>query len=172
MKRFSVLIFTCCAMIASTSDAAQNVPSLADAIAAADPGQVEELQNELPAMSLSTSSNGINVETVVLSGLDRSQFNADEIADIEALLSVINANAEYFRFNIAAVIRDAIDSGDSTVADQAALMREFALLSPEGKARIGGDINFPHENLDGTTNLDGFTDADKEIICATDGITC
>ena len=167
MKRFSVLIFTCCAMIASTSDAAQNVPSLADAIAAADPGQVEELQNELPAMSLSTSSNGINVETVVLSGLDRSQFNADEIADIEALLSVISANVEYFRFDIAAVIQNAInDEGGITVAEAAAAMRRFALLSPEGKDIIGGNANFNE------SNLEELSEADQDIVCASNFMDC
>ena len=117
-------------------------------------------------MSLSTSSNGLNVETVVLSGLDRSQFNADEIADIETVLSVINANVEYFSFDIAALLQAAIDSGDISAADAAADMRQFALLSPEAKDRIGGDPDF-----DGS-NLDDFTDADQAIICASIYITC
>ena len=161
MMRMSVLVFTCCAMIASTSNA-QNVPSLADAIAAADPVQVEELQNGLPAMSLSDSGTGINVETVVLSGLDRNQFNADEITDLEAALSVINANAEYFRFDIAAVLQDVINSGEITAAEAAAVMRQFALLSPEAKDRIGSNPNFNGSESD----LNGLTPADVAIICA------
>lgn len=164
----NVLVFACCAMISSAAFA-QGVPPLEKALQDADPDRVSEMQDGLKDTSLSEAGSGIDVQSVVLSGLDDGHFTASERSDLQEALEIINANSDYFSFDIAAVMNAAIERGDLTTADAAETMRLFALLSPEAKAIIGANPEFNDSDPSWPAS---FTPADQAIICNTPHFSC
>ncbi len=170
MKKMTtnVLVFACCAMISSAAFA-QGVPTLKEALEDADPNRVSELNDGLKDSSLSNAGSGIDPQPIVLSGLDDGNFTASERADLVEALEIINATKEYFSFDLAAAMNDAIESGTLTPADAAETMRLLALLSPEALAIIGADANF---NDSEPNWLDPFTPADQAIICKIPHLSC
>ena len=164
----NVLVFACCAMISSAAFA-QGVPTLEEALKDADPDRVSELQSGLQSSPLSNAGSDIDPQPIVLSGLDSGQFTPSEAADLKDALEIINVNSEYFSFDIAAAMNDAIKRGDLTPADAAETMRLFTLLSPEAKAIIGANPEFNDSEPDW---LDPFTPADQAIICKIPHLSC
>ncbi len=164
----NVLVFACCAMISSAAFA-QGVPTLEEALKNADPNRVSELQSGLQSSPLSNAGSDIDPQPIVLSGLDDGNFTASERADLVEALEIINVNSEYFSFDIAAAMNDAIERGDLTPADAAETMRLFTLLSPEAKAIIGANPEF---NDSDPNWLVPFTPADQAIICKIPHLSC
>ncbi len=158
LTSISVLGIAIGAMMASAASA-QEVTSLEDALQSADPDRIAQMQNEIEGTTLSDIGAGINIQTVISDGVGAGQFTDSEAADLEEALALVNANTEYFNFDIAAYILEAIEEeADITPELIADVMRAFERLSPEGKRIVGDDPDF---NPDNDLNL---SEADQAII--------
>ena len=102
------------------------------------------------------------VDTAVINqAVSEGLITETEAADIETALGIVEANAEFFDFDIAGTIADAISNGVITAAQAAETLKIFNQLSDAGKTLVGNE-GFAASS--GNSYYDALTDADKALV--------
>lgn len=137
MRIKSILAVSALALTVGVANAQTAVPPLSEVIQNMDPealeqmgtvgGQIQPISGDVDAVINSA------VDDAVKSGF----ITADKAGDLAASLTTINANAQFFDFNIMDTIGKGIAEGDFNVSDVRATLDGFNQLSDAGKALVG-----------------------------------
>lgn len=137
--------------------AQSHVPSLEASIQALSPGQQQAMESNAEAMTLLNPEIEAAVGSAkVAAALEQGLITEEQAQDLDTAISVIEANAEKFDFDIASYMSEALANGDISAEQAAFTLSAFDQLSEEAKAIVGS------EDFDG--NTDGFSAADAAII--------
>ena len=142
---------------AQTSD----VPSLGDVIGSLSSTELDTMVSSVDDTGI-TSDLDLAVDTAVINqAVSEGLITETEAADIETALGIVEANAQFFDFDIANTIGEAIANGVITAAQAAETLKIFNQLSDAGKTLVG---NEGFAATSGNAYYDGLTDADKALV--------
>ena len=145
-----------------TAAHAQDIPPLADVIQNMDPQSLQQMATVGGQIEPITGDVDAVINTAVNDAVRDGVIAADQAADATASLTIINANAEYFNFDILGAIGDAVSGGDVSMSEVRSTLEAFNRLSPAGKAIVG------NENFDVTDSNNALfgqlSQADRTIV--------
>lgn len=126
-------------MLFSSAVAYAEVPDLAGAIQALDATAFAEFETSITEVdTVITADVDFALDTAVVNeALEQGLITEAEAGDLESALNTIEANAEFFDFDIAEFLAAALASGDVTAAEANEVLSAFSQLSAEGKAIVG-----------------------------------
>ena len=160
MKKFAfVLAFSLLGSgaFAQTSE----VPSLGDVIGSMSSAELDTMVSSVDETGISSDLD-LAVDTAVINqAVSEGLISETEAADIETALGIVEANAEFFDFDIAGTIAEAISNGVITAAQAAETLKIFNQLSDAGKTLVGNE-GFAASS--GNSYYDALTDADKALV--------
>lgn len=152
-----ILIATFVSTVSGTAFAASHVPSLEASIQALSPEQQQAMETNVEAMTILNPQIEQAIGSAkVAAALEQGLITEEQAQDLETAISVIEANADKFDFDVGAYMSDAIANGDITAEQAAFTLSSFDQLSDAAKAIVGSG------DWDG--NTDGFSAADAAII--------
>jgi len=163
-----------------------NVPDLQTSISDLSPAEVSSFEAQVSETAI-TQNIDVAVETaietggadipvglvpelsssVVSSALAEGFISETEAADLNTALDLYQANEQYFDFNFAETVAQAIAGGAITAAEAANMMSAFNQLSEAGKTAVGSESFDFSLGADGS-NSQGLSRADWTIICSID----
>lgn len=139
------------------------VPSLADVIGTLSSDEISRMESSVADQGSLSFDMDVTVEAAVNEAIEDGLISADQAEDAAASLELIQANADFFNFDIVDAIGEVIESGEFSIEEIRQTLEGFNTLSDAGKALVG------NEDFDVTDTADGslfnqLTDADKQIV--------
>lgn len=115
------------------------VPDLAGAIQALDATAFAEFETSITEVdTVITADVDFALDTAVVNeALEQGLITEAEAGDLESALDTIEANAEFFDFDIAAFLAEGMANGTISAAEANEVLTAFSQLSPAGKAIVG-----------------------------------
>jgi len=112
------------------------VPALADVISEMDEREILQMEQDV----METGALDIDVDAIMESqiqaALAEGLITEEQASDAEIVLEIVNANAEYFDFDILQEIADIIAEGEFTEAQIRQTLQAFDSLSDADKALV------------------------------------
>ena len=143
---------------------AQDIPPLADVIQNLDPAELQQMRTVGGQIEPISGDVDAVITSAVNDAIKEGVISAEQADDATASLTIINANAQFFDFDILATIGDILadpqNNGQITMADIRSTLEGFNKLSDAGKAVVGreefdaGDIN----------QLNQLSQPDKDVV--------
>ena len=142
--------------------AASHVPSLeasVNALSVEDRAAFEQNSQALTGMNadVDTAIQQVRVNKAVEEGL----MTPEEAQNMETALSILEANADNFNFDVKAAIADAYDQGLVTQDQIVQTLQAFDSLSDAAKLLVG---NSEFDAVEGNELYDQLSAADKAIV--------
>ena len=142
--------------------AASHVPSLevsVNALSVEDRAAFEQNSQALTGMNADVDSaiQQVRVNKAVEEGL----MTSEEAQNMETALSILEANADSFNFDVKAAIAEAYDQGLVTQDQIVQTLQAFDSLSDAAKLSVG---NSEFDAVEGNELYDQLSDADKAIV--------
>ena len=160
MKKLAILLFF---SLFATGALAQTgeVPSLSDVIGTLSSTELDTMASSVDEAGISADFE-LAVDTAVVNqAVAEGLITETEAADIDSALGIAEANAEFFNFDIASTIADAIANNVITAAQAAETLKIFNQLSDAGKTLVGNEAFAPSS---GDAYYDGLSDLDKTLV--------
>lgn len=148
------------------------VPDLAGAIQALDATAFAEFETSITEVeTVITADVDFALDTAVVNeALEQGLITEAEAGDLESALDTIEANAEFFDFDIAAFLAEGMAAGTISAAEANEVLTAFSQLSPAGKAVVGAGDFSPFDVGDsGSGAYVGDTVATATILTACGG---
>lgn len=129
------LVIGCASSVAYGAD----IPDLSSSIEALDASQLSAFEADIGGVeSVISADVDFAFDTAVVNeALEQGFITEAEAADLDSALEVIEANQEFFDFDIASLIGDLISGGNLTPAYAAETLAIFNGLSDADKAIVG-----------------------------------
>lgn len=141
------------------------VPSLADVMGGMSDAEVSTMENDTAnAGSLSLDMDG-TIEAAVSEAIADGLITADQAEDAAATMELIQANAEFFNFDILDALGEVIESGEFSMDQIRTTLEGFNNLSDAGKALVGNSEFDVADDSDGSL-FNQLSDADKAIVAS------
>lgn len=159
-------------LLFSSAVAHAEVPDLAGAIQALDATAFAEFETSITEIdTVITADIDFALDTAVVNeALEQGLITEAEAGDLESALDTIEANAEFFDFDIAAFLAEGMAAGEISAAEANEVMTAFSQLSPAGKAVVGaGDFSPFDVGIPGSGAYVGDTVAAATILAACGG---
>lgn len=140
---------------------AQDVPPLADVIQNMDPAQLQQMATVGGQIEPITGDVDAVISSAVNDAIKDGVISADQADDATASLTIINSNAQFFDFDILAMIGEVLadDESDLSMTDIRETLEAFNKLSDAGKQVVG------QEEFTATpSQLAQLSDADRAIV--------
>lgn len=139
------------------------VPSLADVIGTLSSDEISQMESSVADQGSLSFDMDVTVEAAVSEAIEDGLISAEQAEDAAASLELIQANADFFNFDIVEAIGEVIESGEFSIEEIRQTLEGFNTLSEAGKALVG------NEDFDVTDSSDGslfsqLSDADKQIV--------
>ena len=115
----------------------QEVPSLGDVIGSMSSAELDTMVSSVDETGISSDLVWLLIQQSLISCIRR--LISRQAADIETALGIVEANAEFFDFDIAGTIAEAISNGVITAAQAAETLKIFNQLSDAGKTLVGNE---------------------------------
>lgn len=112
------------------------VPSLVDVLSEIDDveiPQMEQTVNDTGTLDLDTD---MVVENQITAALEEGLISPENASDVEVVMEIVNANAEYFNFDILQEISDLIAEGEFSETQIRQTLEAFDSLSDADKAIV------------------------------------
>lgn len=155
---FSLLL---CAPLAV---AQSHVPSLQSSLSELTPDQREVFDSNITsAGSLSENVGRAIDQAQVGAALEQGLITQAEAADLNSALSIIEANADKFNFDVNAALTEALASGEVSAAEIAAITSAFSNLSEAGQSIVGQEA-FGSDTPEGQALYESLSDVDRAIV--------
>ena len=138
MKR---LVFALSLVLAASFANAQTgeVPALSDVLSGMSEVEINSLENDVNDDGSITGDIDIAIDGAVTEAISDGLITADQADMAREALSIVNANADYFNFDILDVIAEGIGNGDFTLAEVNETLKGFQSLSEAGKAIVASE---------------------------------
>jgi hypothetical protein len=126
------------------------VPSLADVLNDMNDVEILEMEQSVfdtGALDFDTQSM---IQNEIEAALEEGLISPEQASDLDIALEIVNANAEYFDFDILQEISDLIEEGEFSEAQIRQTLQAFDSLSDADKALVaneGFDANDPGNAL-------------------------
>ena len=138
---------------------AQEVPPLSDVIQNMDPRALEQMATVGGKIEPITGDVDAVIDSAVNDAVKSGVISADQAGDMAASLQVVNANAQFFDFDILGTIGEGIKDGDFNMSEVRTTLEGFNNLSDAGKALVG------QESFEASdAQLGQLSDADRAIV--------
>ncbi len=116
---------------------AQDIPSLQDVLGGMSETEVSKLESGVRETGALTGDVDSAIDKSVKDALEEGLIGKGDVNDVTATLQIVNANADYFNFDILGIINQGLAVGDFTPAEIRQTLEGFQNLSPAGKAIVG-----------------------------------
>jgi len=136
------------------------VPSLADVLNDMNDVEILEMEQSVfdtGALDFDTQSM---IQNEIEAALEDGLISPEQASDLDIALEIVNANAEYFDFDILEEISDLIEEGEFSEAQIRQTLQAFDSLSDADKALVaneGFDANDPGNALYQQVSAEGQT---------------
>ena len=136
------------------------VPSLADVLNDMNDVEILEMEQSVfdtGALDFDTQSM---IQNEIEAALEEGLISPEQASDLDIALEIVNANAEYFDFDILQEISDLIEEGEFSEAQIRQTLQAFDSLSDADKALVaneGFDANDPGNALYQQVSAEGQT---------------
>ena len=148
----------------TTASWANEVPALGSVLESLSGEEMSSFEESLVgATSLNADIElAFSTETVELA-LEQGLITEEEAQDVAGALEILEANAEFFQFDIQDVIFQALEEGDVSLDEITLTLNAFNQLSDAGKAIVGQE-NFDPNDLSAADKAiyDSVTPADEQ----------
>ncbi|MGC6518373.1 MAG: hypothetical protein ACON49_10165 [Candidatus Puniceispirillaceae bacterium] len=139
------------------------VPSLADVMGAMSSEEVTQMEGGVSEEGALSLDMDVTVESAVNEAIEDGLITADQAEDAAASLEIIQANADFFNFDILDAIGEVIESGEFSVEEIRQTLEGFNTLSDAGKALVGNE-EFDATDVSDDSLFNQLSDADKQIV--------
>ena len=130
------------------------VPPLGEVLSTLSEIEVEAVEGNLAGGSGIAEDIDIAIDQAVADAVAEGIITQEQAADAAASLELVNANAEFFSFNIVDTIAEVVESGEVSIEDVRATLEQFNQLSDAGKAIVGQEDFTPSEDLSSLSAAD------------------
>jgi len=136
------------------------VPSLADVLNDMNDVEILEMEQSVfdtGALDFDTQSM---IQNEIEAALEEGLISPEQASDLDIALEIVNANAEYFDFDILQEISDLIEEGEFSEAQIRQTLQAFDSLSDADKALVANeefDANDPGNALYQQVSAEGQT---------------
>jgi hypothetical protein len=138
------------------------VPALADVISELNETEILQMEQDVSESGSLAVDTEMMIETEIEAALAEGVITAEQATDAEVVLEIVNANAEYFDFDILQEIALIIAEGEFTEAQIRQTLEAFDSLSDADKALVAQE---EFDALDPTNALyQQVSDEGKAII--------
>ena len=156
MKLYKILE----SFVGSQTGAEVEVPPLSEILGSLSGIQIEALEGDVSTGAGLTEDIDIAIEQAVSEAVAEGVITQEQAADAAASLAIVNANAEFFDFDILDAMGDAIEQGLS-IEEVRLTLESFNSLSDAGKAIVG------QNSFTGSgDSYNALSDSDKAIVDA------
>ena len=134
MKR----IFLVLSLLYAASSFAENhdqVASLSDALNNASEDQLASM--EIIDTSLSEISVELEAGDLIETAFEQGDFSPEDLISMDEAAEILEANLDFFDFDIVSLIGDALESGDVTEEEVAYTLMIFSTLSAADRTIVG-----------------------------------
>lgn len=167
MKRVTRLVAIGLASIALSVPAmAQEtsaVPSLADVIGTLSSDEISQMESDVADQGSLSLDMDITVDAAVSEAIADGLISADQAEDAAASIELIQANADFFNFDILDAIGEVIESGEFSIEEIRQTLEGFNTLSEAGKSLVGNE-DFDVTDTSDDSLFNQLSDADKQIV--------
>lgn len=115
------------------------VPALSDVLSGMSDTEISSLEEGVNDDGSITGDIDIAIDGAVSEAIADGLITEDQADMAREALSIVNANADYFNFDILDVIADGIENGDFTLAEVNETLKGFQSLSEAGKAVVASE---------------------------------
>ena len=115
------------------------VPSLADVLSEMSDVEISEMEQSVfdaGALDFDTQSM---IQNEIEAALEEGLISPEQASDLDIALEIVNANAEYFDFDILQEISDLIEEGEFSEAQIRQTLQAFDSLSDADKALVANE---------------------------------
>ena len=142
---------------------ASAVPSLADVIGTLSSDEISQMESDVSEEGSLSLDMDVTVEAAVNEAIEDGLISADQAEDAAASLELIQANADFFNFDILDAIGEVIESGEFSIEEIRQTLEGFNTLSEAGKSLVGNE-DFDATDTSENSLFNQLSDADKQIV--------
>jgi len=112
------------------------VPSLADVLSEMDEVEILQMEQTVTDTGTLDLDTDMVVENQITADLEEGLISPENASDVEVVMEIVNANAEYFNFDILQEISDLIAEGEFSETQIRQTLEAFDSLSDADKAIV------------------------------------
>ena len=112
------------------------VPSLADVLSEMDEVEILQMEQTVTDTGTLDLDTDMVVENQITAALEEGLISPENASDVEVVMEIVNANAEYFNFDILQEISDLIAEGEFSETQICQTLEAFDSLSDADKAIV------------------------------------
>ena len=112
------------------------VPSLADVLSEMDEVEILQMEQTVTDTGTLDLDTDMVVENQITAALEEGLISPENASDVEVVMEIVNANAEYFNFDILQEISDLIAEGEFSETQIRQTLEAFDSLSDADKAIV------------------------------------
>ncbi|MCE2518178.1 MAG: hypothetical protein J4F41_10265 [Alphaproteobacteria bacterium] len=112
------------------------VPALSDVLSGMSETEISTLEADVANDGSITGDIDVAIDGAIDDAITDGLITADQADMAREALTIVNANADFFNFDILAVIEDGLSNGDFTLEELNQTLSGFQSLSEEGKAIV------------------------------------
>lgn len=142
---------------------ASSVPTLADVLGSLTSEEVTSMERDVSVDGSLSLDMDVTVEAAVNDAIEDGLITADQAEDAAASLQLVQANADFFNFDILDAIGEVIESGEFSVEEIRQTLEGFNTLSDAGKALVGNEAFDTTDTSDGSL-FSQLSESDKQIV--------
>lgn len=139
------------------------VPSLADVIGTLSSDEISQMESDVAEQGSLSLDMDITVDAAVNEAIADGLISADQAEDAAASIELIQANADFFNFDILDAIGEVIESGEFSIEEIRQTLEGFNTLSDAGKSLVGNE-DFDVTDTSDDSLFNQLSDADKQIV--------
>lgn len=139
------------------------VPSLADVIGTLSSDEISQMESDVADQGSLSLDMDITVDAAVNEAIADGLISADQAEDAAASIELIQANADFFNFDILDAIGEVIESGEFSIEEIRQTLEGFNTLSEAGKSLVGNE-DFDVTDTSDDSLFNQLSDADKQIV--------
>lgn len=139
------------------------VPSLADVIGTLSSDEISQMESDVAEQGSLSLDMDITVDAAVNEAIADGLISADQAEDAAASIELIQANADFFNFDILDAIGEVIESGEFSIEEIRQTLEGFNTLSEAGKSLVGNE-DFDVTDTSDDSLFNQLSDADKQIV--------
>ena len=163
IKKTMVITATMLFAAPALAQESTGVPSLADVMGSLSSDEISQMENSVAEEGSLSLDMDITVEAAVSEAIEDGLISADQAEDAAASLELIQANADFFNFDILEAIGEVIESGEFSVEEIRQTLEGFNTLSDAGKSLVGNE-EFDVTDTSDSSLFNQLSDADKQIV--------
>lgn len=115
------------------------VPSLADVLDGMSDTDVASLEDETSTEGSIGEDFDVAMDSAISDAISDGLITSEQAEMAREALSIVNANADFFNFDILAVIEEGLGNGDFTLDELNTTLNSFQQLSDAGKAIVADE---------------------------------